>query len=1004
MVAAPTQGFSLKCFFLSAALSLSASLLCAQSGLVTADRKFCGFGPKACEASVSTAGFVNDPGKTDGSNSNRVGPRFDVTQFGAVGNNSNDDTAAIQAAFNACYRNGVQPYGGIVEFPGGRSFLISNTINTYDSCQIEGVGLGGSGITYGSNEPPTIVWKGPAAGTVFSFSQFTAKLNTQSLYTASNPPAPVPHVAQPYIVTVESPNTLRVNDWVIFRGCTTLAGLEINNLVGQVAAASSGSFTVTYPATLFHAGTITDNCTATQINVAFAYNAIARNQQAVSNIVVEDEPGIASSNIMGVDMYFGSRVDSGTKIRNVSLDGISPYFAFYFANGGIDVDFADGWRSDAHAQIAEVYWRSGYGGSGFRMESGSLSSSTTVAGANLMIDNQGCGGPTKASLENTTFEEDAAFLPGYGAITLLACPTIFNAPQFRLDIKSGGTLCAMKVAGTNCPSIVMYPANDSALLLEASNTIFGNTRGAGSTPAFVGLPGLLRGNMTGNVGYTSHLTYSMDYKSLGIGGSTAESEAGSQTLGDFNFNQIWQYGTQASALLYADTSFAALPNGTTLAVGQVLAPPSYWANPTPGKRFALNVVRQAGTTGTPNYGVTTCSTTATANQFSCAGPSASISSTRCSANLLTVNTSPNTFGASQQIFIEGTGEYFLNGGVFFISSVTHGSFTAPYFCGTFTGNSSEPGTAKAITSSTVDLSYGQFISVGSVTHKQIAGINALNPAAVLVNVNGGVGTISNPVPLTFSAPVLGLEMQFPTKSAAAPSALAWSQGDIEENSKATANGVAAWVNVAEGTPGAWAGIPLGNSSGQIVASQISGTTGSGNVVLAKSPVVNGLSDSGTTRLNNVTIAGTCSGCNGSNIRTAQAFCAGPATASSVLTMFGAGSATTSCSSRVGGESAAQLLMNTNGSVSSLAVRCARSGISSLSGVFSVWDLPSGTPMSGADSGVNTRLTVTYGTVKANTTLFDTAHTFAYAKGDLLRIQFTTQANETLGNCDASFDY
>jgi len=80
------------------------------------------------------------------------------------------------------------------------------------------------------------------------------------------------------------------------------------------------------------------------------------------------------------------------------------------------------------------------------------------------------------------------------------------------------------------------------------------------------------------------------------------------------------------------------------------------------------------------------------------------------------------------------------------------------------------------------------------------------------------------------------------------------------------------------------------------------------------------------------------------------------------------------------------------------------GANSSSGVFSIWDLPSGIAMSGPDSGVHTGLTVTYGAVNANTTLFDTAHTFAYAKGDLLRIQFTTQANETLGECEASFDY
>jgi hypothetical protein len=97
-------------------------------------------------------------------------------------------------------------------------------------------------------------------------------------------------------------------------------------------------------------------------------------------------------------------------------------------------------------------------------------------------------------------------------------------------------------------------------------------------------------------------------------------------------------------------------------------------------------------------------------------------------------------------------------------------------------------------------------------------------------------------------------------------------------------------------------------------------------------------------------------------------------------------------------------MTTSGSLSTLAVRCAHSGINSLSGAFSIWDLPSGIASSGVDSGVNTGLTVTYGTAKPNTTLFDTTHTFSYAKGDLLRVQFTTQQKETLGSCEVSFNY
>jgi hypothetical protein len=97
-------------------------------------------------------------------------------------------------------------------------------------------------------------------------------------------------------------------------------------------------------------------------------------------------------------------------------------------------------------------------------------------------------------------------------------------------------------------------------------------------------------------------------------------------------------------------------------------------------------------------------------------------------------------------------------------------------------------------------------------------------------------------------------------------------------------------------------------------------------------------------------------------------------------------------------------MTTGGTLNSLAVRCGNTGVNADSGVFSIWDLRSGAAMGGADSGVDTGFRVTYGTTKANTTLFDAAHTFTYSKGDLLRIQFKTQPNETLGNCEASFNY
>ena len=52
------------------------------------------------------------------------------------------------------------------------------------------------------------------------------------------------------------------------------------------------------------------------------------------------------------------------------------------------------------------------------------------------------------------------------------------------------------------------------------------------------------------------------------------------------------------------------------------------------------------------------------------------------------------------------------------------------------------------------------------------------------------------------------------------------------------------------------------------------------------------------------------------------------------------------------------------------------------------------------------LAVTIGNsaANANKTILDTTHTFAYAAGDMLRIQFTTEANETLGDCTASVNY
>jgi hypothetical protein len=1001
-------------------LLLGTSSLHARTMPVNLPGKGCSPGSGICEVATQQSAPPNVSEKALAGNEVRVGPRYEVTQFGAVGDGSTDDTAAIQAAFDACWSNGtgVQPYGGVVEFSGNRTYIISHTINGYDTCRIEGVGSG-SAVT-GSQSPVRINWNGPSAGRVYDLTSFTLAANTSSITLVSNPvdndsvtingtivtfvssdasgnkvriganatatatalytmlngsqdrnlsrskpyKNPIPgvidfayqntgywerlstsdpaaiHVAlsvgipsspkggrapvQPYTVTLPVTNNLSVGDWVILQGFT-VEGVVINRVVAEVAKATSASFTVTIPfipiaprkGTVLE-GTFTDTGTATTINVAIAFDSMARDQQEVSNIMLANKGGLPKDRKMGVDLYFGSRADSGTLLLNTWIDG-ALYFDYYFSAGGINVEFDKGWRADG-AGLSAIYWRV-TGEDNFRIANGTDNTSANGNGAALMLDASSCDlGNVEGTLSHVDMEsDDFKMAPGLGVITLYDCGGSEFEPQFLLNLDG---VTESETSRVFNPGILMSPANDLALQLTATNS---SINGQSAANRWVGIPALAKSDMAGTNGWISLLNYSPSINSIGAANYNSGVRAyiaPAQLISDVNIGQLWQYGIPASAFLYSDTAYIALPNGTTLFAGQILAPPAYWRGEN-GKRYALDVVNKTGTTGTLNRGETTCKTTAVRWQLVC--------------------------------------------------------------------------------TSADDLSAGQRISIGSV-NTEVKFVNATDPTSVLVSTTSGVGTISTPTVLSFTAPVLGYEMQLPTKSPSPPALLAWTEGDMELNSKAAANGVAAWVNVTAGTPGTWAGIPLGDSKGQINSSQISATTGSGNVVLASSPTVNSLTDSGTTRLNNVTIAGTCSGCGGKNMRTAQAFCTGTATSSSSLAMFGAGAATTPCTSGVGAENPGQLLMTTSGSLSTLAVRCAHTGVNSASGAFSIWDLPSGTAMSGVESGVNTGLTVTYGTARANTTLFDTTHTFAYSKGDLLRVQFTTQQNETLGNCDASFNY
>ena len=846
-----------------------------------------------------------------------------------------DDTAGIQAAFNACNSlgSGTQfpaHFGGVVEFLGIRDYIFSSTINAWDTCGIEGIeqnqepvaikwngaaapavgtvvsfttattaynrssitilssgtgnprngdtitingtevtfvtsGASGNQVNIGTDAPATATalytmlnassdknlkrsqpYTNPTAGVVYARQQFqTGKLETLStsdstrikvatpIFSASNP-AGSWLGPQSFEITVNAANNFSLNQWVILQGCSTYAGAMVNYAVGQIGAVSGNSFTIGIPYAPAVLGTFIDSCTATSINVGIAFDGYARFEQLVKDIYINNARGTTAAQQLGVSLFFGSRSDTGTRIENAWIDG-ALYFDIDFAAGAITADFRGGWRSDANS-IANVYWKV-YAVDNVGMSDGQISAGSStnlygnsLSGANIMLDAQGCAANpvVRLHLHNMRFEEDEPFLPGYGAITLLPCvlaKSTARFPQFFIDGENAYIACAGGAVATNCPSIVSSPSSDTALVLDTSVFQAGFSAMAHpSYTAFVGLPALERQYLSGSSGFQTHLSYGSSQKAQGIGGSLGAYTTLDQHIGDLSYSQIWQDGIQASALMYSDTAFAALPNATTLFAGQVLAPPAYWASTASTKRYALDVVLTAGTTGTPNYGLTTCTTTGKSGELSCTGSQARITATRCSGTTLTVSAT-NTFAAGEQIFLAGTAEPYLNSGPFVVQTASGSSFTLPFSCQNFSGSDSDTGTA--VTSSTADLGAGQHITVGTATDKTIRSVNGLNPLAVLVEVDGSLGTISSPTAMTFVAPKIGLEMQLPTRSIGAPSTQAWFMGDVEWNSAAKANGIAGYENVSAGTPGTWAAIPLGNASGVLNPAQAGVATGTG---------------------------------------------------------------------------------------------------------------------------------------------------------------------------------
>jgi hypothetical protein len=702
------------------------------TGAATATGALASLGAQATIPGLSGDGKTNPgiqvsgnvtAGTLKGKNLASIGPRYDVTQFGAAGDGSTDDTAAIQAAFDTCWNtDGSFPAGGIVEFPGPHTYVISSTIMAHIGCSAEGI-LSSSMIY---EEPPVIQWNGSAvSGAVSNITQFSVAQGT-GLYLATA------------TFTVDS--SPAVGSWVVIQGLST--GVYLNRVVAQVLSTgwSTTQFSVSLPFNWTTVSTTADTGTATTTSVMLAFGAPNNpNNSAMNyaqNLTLKNASGLATASQYGVGILYMRRADAGTRISNVWTEG-SSLFGLDFSAGGINAEVDRATRFDGYGQ-AGIYWHVG-SNDGLGIANGTFTSTAPGQGAPIMLDSSNCGlaNGMHFTARNIKIENNLTMASGYGTFTLLDCPSNTDVTQFYMDMEN---VWVVAVLAANAPAVLVSPANDEALQLTISN---GQLYTGGTAARFVGVPSLSRYDMAGSSGYIPFLSYSPSLNSFGLQTNQLAFRAPIQLNGDVNLGQLFQYGIPASALLYSDTSYASLPNGTTLVAGQVLAPPAYWSGAS-GKRYALDVVYQTGTTGTPNSGATTCT--------------------------------------------------------------------------------SDGATRKLTCSSAADLSTGQRISIGSATNLIINYVDATNPTSVAVWLTTTPGTISTASTLSFNAPVLGPELQMPTKSSAVPTTLTWAQGDWEQNSGAAANGIAAWVNVATGTPGTWAAVPLGNSSGQLSISQVTGGT------------------------------------------------------------------------------------------------------------------------------------------------------------------------------------
>jgi hypothetical protein len=693
-----------------------------------------------------------------------------------------------------------------------------------------------------------IKWVGSTTTTNIPFTAYTVAANSSHLTTSSSPTS-----AYPTLVTVTATNSLSLNQWVFLNGCQQgLPGDYINRKVGQVVASSGSSFSISVP-TIAGVGSYTSTgCTATQLVPPVIATDNANNFNGfyarMSNIEI-----FAGAN--QINFYVGYRPDSGSGLHSVQFNG--SFLAAYYASNAIDMTIDGASRVDGNYSFGGIYL--GASGGDWNVDGGSYTTNSepnnppgTLGASTFIVDDSNCnaiGQQTRMHFSNTTWEADGNFFPGEGGVKVYRCKNSDPYPDLYLTMNGGGIFCGVgNQNGANCPILVVSPQSDTSVQLSLQNVSVSGGSGVNITPPFVGVPALIRQyladfSLNSSNGYPLTLNYAPTLASF-----ASISSQGNQTFdshyADLSFANSWKKGVQAELLTYSDTAFAALPNGTTLKTGEILAPPASWANTSTNQRYALQVVKAPGTTGAPSGGNIVAAYT---SSTSCQGaptcltlsPNAvfTITATSCvtSTHTMTFTGSGITFSTGNIVHVMGTGESTLNGlnGAGFdwvvLSGATSTSFSVNMPCGMMTTNSSDTG--SAFISLTTDIGIGSQVAAGSILtcstltngYNQISRMDASNPQAVLITFNHNMAN-TTAAPLVFCPPLLNNEMQIATKSSTAPTTGSWIAGDHVQNSNASPNGVADWVNVGAGAPGTWGGVPVGNSSGQLGTSQVCGGT------------------------------------------------------------------------------------------------------------------------------------------------------------------------------------